>query len=318
MRHRVEVPESVQRKARALGADGRRWLDQLPDLLADVESDWGIRIGRARSGGSAGYVAEATTADGTPVVFKMAMPDGLEGNGDFGRELDAVRLGQGRGYVRLLRVDAERRMMLQERLGRPLGDLGIEIERQLEIIAGTVSRGWQPAPSTSRWRTGAEQADFLAGFVASAWRGLGGPCPENTIRRAQRCAMARRDAFDRSSAVVIHGDAHSWNVLEDPNEPARSGGFKLIDPDGMVSEPAHDVAIAIRHWNEELLRADPNARVAAWCALLDERTGAGARAIWEWAFTERVSTGLFLLQLGDPTGQGFLRVAAALVEPTRF
>jgi hypothetical protein len=34
--------------------------------------------------------------------------------------------------------------------------------------------------------------------------------------------------------------------------------------------------------------------------------------IWEWAFVERVSTGLLLHQLGDPLGERYLAVATAL------
>ena len=37
-------------------------------------------------------------------------------------------------------------------------------------------------------------------------------------------------------------------------------------------------------------------------------------AIWEWAFIERVSTGLFLMDLGDPLGVPFLAVAAQLTD----
>jgi hypothetical protein len=41
-------------------------------------------------------------------------------------------------------------------------------------------------------------------------------------------------------------------------------------------------------------------------------SGASATDIWEWAFLERVSTGLFLLHLGDPGGQQYLAVADQL------
>ena len=49
----------------------------------------------------------------------------------------------------------------------------------------------------------------------------------------------------------MHGDAHSWNTLE-----AGAGTFKLVDPEGLVSEPAHDLAVPMRELNEELLEGD--------------------------------------------------------------
>ena len=110
--------------------------------------------------------------------------------------------------------------------------------------------------------------------------------------------------------MLIHGDAHPANVLEDPRDHGSPGAFKLIDPDGMLSEPAHDLAIPLRDWTDELLAGDDVVTTGlAWCARLGARAGAPARAIWEWAFVERVSTGLFLMQLGDPLGERFLHVA---------
>ena len=78
----------------------------------------------------------------------------------------------------------------------------------------------------------------------------------------------------------------------------------------MLSEPAHDLAIPLRDWTAELLSTDPVAQGLAWCYRLGERSGVDPTAIWEWAFVERVSTGLFLLRLGDPLGTRFLDVAA--------
>jgi streptomycin 6-kinase len=129
------------------------------------------------------------------------------------------------------------------------------------------------------------------------------------LDRAEACAASQCDGFDEATAVVIHGDAHADNVLEDLR-----GGFKLIDPDAMLSHPAHDLAIPLRDWNEELLSGDAPARVRSWCAQLSEQSGAPADDIWEWAFLERVSTGLYLLRLGEPAGQSFLAVADRLLD----
>jgi len=303
----IEVPEAVRRKAVALGLEGERWIDALGDSVAQVEDRWGIAVGARLLGGSAAYVVSVTTAEGLPAVLKLAMPDGLEGNGEFSRELESVRFGQGHGYVGLLQFDADRRAMLLECLGRPIGEVGLPIEAQIDAIAATVSLGWHRPLSTAGWRTGAEQAEFLEHFIGDAWDRLDGPCPEAVVRLAQECTRRRRAVFDEETAVAIHGDAHPSNVLESP-----TGGFKLIDPDGMLSEPAHDLAIPLRQWNDALLAGDPAARLRSWCARLEEITGVDAQAIWEWTYAERVSTGLFLLRLGDPQGTQFIDVALRL------
>lgn len=307
-RNPIDVPESVLRKAHALGREGRRWLDDLTVTIAGLEEEWDIRVGGTIEGGTSAYVARATTGDGQAVVLKMAIPEGLPGQGTFERELSTVEHGQGRGFVRLLRSDGGRRFMLMEELGRPLATAGLPIEHQLTVLAGLVASAWQPLGDATGWRTGADQAQWLHDFVGSTWEVLGRPCPERVIGLARERARARRDAFDPDRAVLIHGDAHPWNALE-----GRSvGAYKLIDPDGMVSEPAHDLAIPLRQWNDEVLAGDGPAVVDGWCEHLRAQTGVAADAIWDWAFVERVSTGLFLLQLGDGDGHRFLGAADML------
>ena len=250
------------------------------------------------------------------MVLKVAIPDGLEGNCPFARELQTLLLGDGRGYVRVLASDLDRRAMLQERLGAPLSSFGLSVEAQIDVITATVAAGWRAVPAAIDLRTGREQATFLEAFIGARSDELGQPCPAPTIELARHYARARRDAFDASTAVLIHGDAHPANILAAPSAapsptPQRQPKeFKLIDPDGMRSEPAHDLAIPLRDWTAELLAGDAVELGLAWCARLSERADVDARAIWEWAFVERVSTGLFMLQLGDPRGVGFLEVAA--------
>jgi streptomycin 6-kinase len=307
---RVRVPEAVRRKARACGVAGDRWLDQLPRVVADVERAWGIEVGDALAGGSGSYVAGASTADGRPAVLKMAIPDGLDGHSPFATELEALRLGDGLGYVRIIRADERGRCLLLERLGRPLRSLGLPVEAQIDVVADTLRRAWREVPATSGLRSGADQAEFLRQFIDRTWERLGRPGPASTVELAAAYAQRRRDAVDAAPTVLIHGDAHPANVLEDPGGASPSG-FKLIDPDGMRSEPAHDLAIPLRDWSDELLAADPVELGRRWSRRLGEQAEVPADAIWEWAFVERVSTGLFMLDLGDPAGARLLAVADA-------
>lgn len=313
-RRTVEVPEGVRRKALAQGADGRRWLDTLGDVVAELERDWQLSVGAAFTGGSGGYVAEAVTAEGMDAVLKVAIPDGLLGHGTFMNDLQTLVIAEGRGYVRLVRHDEARRAMLQERLGRPLSDLGFPVRRQIEIIADTLQRGWVAVPDDAPLPTGADKARWLAEFIEMTWRKLDQPCAAETVQRALSFASAREEAFDLADAVLVHGDAHPANVLEDPT----SGGerFKLIDPDGMLADRAYDVAIPMRGWNAELLAGDAVRLAHDWCSHFSDLTGVEGRAIWEWAFVERVSTGLFVTTLDGrgSVGREFLEVAELLTD----
>lgn len=300
------VAVAIAAKARALGARGERWLSDLPATVAGLERTFGLVAGAALAGGSSGYVAAATARDGRPVVLKVALPDGLEGNGGFAQQLLGLRLGQGHGYVELLAVDETARAVVLERLGRPMSELALPIEARLEAVAVTLSAAWQRPAGAPGLRSGAEQADFLRRFIADRWRALGRPGRRATIDRALACARTRRDAFDAATAVVVHGDAHPANLLEAAEAPS---GYRLIDPDVLSSEPAHDLAICVRDASEELLAGDPLATARGWCARLGRTARADPEAVFEWAFVERVSTGLFLASLGERRGRLLLEVA---------
>ena len=56
---------------------------------------------------------------------------------------------------------------------------------------------------------------------------------------------------------------------------------------------------------------DPLDAGLARCPLLGERAEVPPRAVWEWGFVERVSTGLFCTELGLDEGRELLRVARA-------
>lgn len=104
--------------------------------------------------------------------------------------------------------------------------------------------------------------------------------------------------------MLVHGDAHSWNTLE-----AGGGEFKLVDPEGLISEPAHDLAVPMRELNAELLAGDALRLGRARAHLLSRLTGVDETAIWQWGFIERVSSGLYSMTHGHDGARDFLEVA---------
>jgi streptomycin 6-kinase len=295
----IRVPERVNAAVAALGPAGQRWLTGLPELVASLEADWAVTCGTALEGGNAAYVAEAVTADGQPAVLKIALPPGIDGFAPFEQELQALQDAGGDPYARLICHDEERRSLLLERLGRPLASLGWNSDRQIAAITATLARGWRPARS-GRLPAGAAKARWLAGFITDAWRDLGEPCTERTASRAIDYAAERASRADPRYAVLVHGDAHPSNVLEVPEgiDHGARHAFRLIDPEGLASEPAHDLGVVLRGWNEDLLAADAAAVAFRRCEAVGRRTGVDPESIWQWSYIERVSSGLFLLSLG--------------------
>jgi streptomycin 6-kinase len=302
----------VTARARTLGEVGERWLATLPDAVAALEEQWDIRVDDVLPGASTGFLAGVESSDGRPAVLKIFLPEGATGAASFRDEMRALEAAGGDPYVDVYRSDAERGAMLLERLGRPLRDLGFTITEQLDVVAQTLCRGWRTAPAGLV--NGAEKAVLLREFIVGMWKDLGQPCRVATIARAVSKTQAREDAFEPSSAVLVHGDAHLSNVLEE-NIGGTSGRFKLIDPEGLSSEPAHDLAIVLRELNEPLLAGDAVPLARGWCEQLADATDVKPEAIWDWAFIERVSTGLLLQHLGDDQqGREYLAAADLLAE----
>lgn len=130
-------------------------------------------------------------------------------------------------------------------------------------------------------------------------------------------AAVRRSAFDPQTAVLVHGDAHASNTLQDLQHRSTAGArFKFIDPDGLFAERAYDLAIPMREWSSELLEGDPARLGGERSSLLGRLTGVDTQAIWEWGFVERVSTGLLAMQVGaEVVGRQILEVAHQWLPP---
>ncbi len=315
----IDVPRRLQVSLDGLGPVGARWMADLPELLAQLERDWNIRCGSALPGGNAAYVAEAATSEGGRAVVKVALPEGIAGFPPFEQEVEALGHANGDPYVSLIRHDQRRRSLLLERLGRPLASLGWSITDQLTAIALTVTRGWRRLTDASL-PSGAAKAAWLADFIAATWEDSGRPCSEAAVERAVFFAHERMRKLDPERAVLVHGDAHSHNVLEWPTAAGRPAGFRLIDPEGLVSEPAHDLGVVLRDCNEELLGGDAPRIALERCRHVAALTHVQPEPIWQWAFIERLSSGLFLLRHGhELEARPFLEAADRLagVRPPR-
>ncbi len=307
MKHAVlDIPDEVRRKAAARGAEGVAWLAGLGKLVADLEREWDLSFMRVLSGGTEAFVAEVGTANGGNAVVKI-VPPWVDPSGS---ELRILLAANGRGYVQVLGHDSARGVMLLERLGPLLHQLGLSIETQLEIICATLQEAWMPLPKGAQFMSGAEKASDLAAFIETTWRELGEPCSRHAIDLALSFAELRRKAFDPDTAVLAHGDAHAWNTLLVPGGGPRR--FKFIDPDGLFIERAYDLAVAMREWAAELLAGDPLTLGRRRCNYLSQLTGVDPEPIWQWGYIERVSSGLLLKHLRmDQPAHEFLTVAEA-------
>jgi len=302
----LEVPELVLQRARSNGEAGQAWLDSLPDVLVQLTATWGLQLGAVFNGGTAGYVAAATDGAGEPRVLKVAMPLNADEHATFLQSVRVHQIANGRGCAQLLAFDTDTHAMLLEQLGPNLADLAMSVPQMLETIARTLQSFWQPlGPEAVEFPTGPDKTRWLANYIVASWTELGEPCSRKVIDQAVSFCEDRAAAFDPANAVLVHGDAHGWNTLQ-----AADGQFKFVDPEGVWSEPAHDLAVPMREYNDPLLAGDTARLTRERAEHLAGLCEVDPDAVWQWGFIERVSTGLANLRdFDNDEGAAFLEVA---------
>jgi streptomycin 6-kinase len=245
----------------AWGADGRRFLDELPALLTSVTRDWGLTV-VAQLPGAYHWVGRVRRADGTEAVLKLGPP----GVAEEAREAAALHHFDGRGAVRLLAADPARGARLLE-LASP-GQSARSLVPHKDLIATAaiitvIRRLHRPPPASSGPASSPSPlpsesvppelpelgARNRRTFVAYLERHPGdSPLPRRLVTRAlglsdELCASA-------ASRVVLHGDLHHDNVLRADRTP-----WLAIDPHGVVGDPGAEVGPML--YNPDPTNRDP-------------------------------------------------------------
>lgn len=217
------------------GEDGERWLNDLPVLIEQAEARWSIRVLKPLPDQTYNFVALALGQDGSESVFKAGVP-----NRELTTEIEALRVYNGEGMVRLLESDAEMGLILMERLipGKPLST--IEDEDEAVGIACQVMRRLRrsvpedhPFPTVADWAKGLHR-------LRREFNGNAGPFPEDLVVLAEKL-------FDDliptpSGSVLLHGDLHHGNILSTDRS-----GWVALDPKGVVGEPEYEVGAFLRN-----------------------------------------------------------------------
>ena len=213
----VAIPDELRRSVGAGGPAETQWLAELPKAVERLCDAWGLRPRNTLAGGSASLILSVTRDDDTSAVLKLGRPHGgsLEG------QARVLRLADGRGYARLLAYDDAANALLTEKLGPSLASEGRDADAQIELLVDALRSVWRPTASSEGWVTGAQKAAWLATFIEE--EAVPSLVQANTVRVALSFARECEAAYEPSDAVVVHGDAHSDNLLAIRSSPVRTG-----------------------------------------------------------------------------------------------
>ncbi|MFG1676428.1 aminoglycoside phosphotransferase family protein [Micromonospora sp. NPDC049282] len=211
---------------------GRAWLAELPDRLAECVARWELALGPPFDYAFASLALPAELPDGTRAVLKLQYPDD-----DSVHEATALAHWAGRGAIRLLAYDVDRRALLVERCdpGTPLHAL--PADAALDAAVGLLPKLGVPAgpPFTPL----AEEAAGWAERMPVKWARANRPYERRLLDAA--LGMLAELAPSQGGQVLVNQDLHAGNVLAAGREP-----WLVIDPKPLVGEREFAVVPLVR------------------------------------------------------------------------
>jgi streptomycin 6-kinase len=266
----VNVSLRLPPELEAEWSEERAWLAELPRLAAELAERWSLRLEQPFP------TPRSLVVPAGGVVLKLNAPSHFEAD----HEADALAAWDGRGAVRLLDRDDDRRALLVERC-RPGTELTTSGADERAVVAELLPRLALAPPRPHPFRHLADEADRWAEELPARFARGGRPFERSLLA----LALDVFTSADRSAGSLVNQDLHGWNILRATREP-----WLVIDPKPLVGEAElggvgllrnaafHGGASEARRWLD----------VLAGCSLDRERARAwGVAHALAWGWTSR-------------------------------
>ena len=222
----IEVPAGFRAMPR-WWHDGTDWLDVLPRLVAEQCDVWELRPdGGVRHGSNALVVPVRRGAE--RLALRMSPP-----GDDVAREAATLRFWDGRGTVRLVEADPERRAQLLEWIDPGTSLESVPLPDTPAIIAAVLRRLAVPAPPDVAC-TG-EVIATEAESWSQRWSALGAPGPARLLASALAAAGDVHDPV--TTGLAVNADLHFGQILQARREP-----WLVVDPVLLRGDIDYDLA----------------------------------------------------------------------------
>jgi streptomycin 6-kinase len=248
--------------------EGRKWLNNLPKLIMQMETTYGLSNLKPVKNLSYNYVLSGLCGSES-VVLKL----GLDVNG-FKREAAALQAFQGFGAVQVL---AENTGMLLLECAVP----GVSLksyfpesdDEAINITADVIQRLHKaPIPLDHTF-------PYINDWLAALDRDWNIPA-----EHLQKARQLRDNLLQTSdNPVLLHGDLHHDNILQNGDN------WVVIDPKGVIGEPAYEVAAFIRNPMPELLTRNNGKNIISnRISRFAERLALSPQRIHDWCYVQAV------------------------------
>jgi len=213
----------------------------LAEFVGSRITKWDLKLdGEPVETGSSWLVpvrCEDGAFDTAAAMLKVAKPGSDERPG-----MALLEWWAGEGAVRVLRRDADAILMPRLDQRPALGNLeDFDDARAFDILVTTTDRLHRQARRALRAGEGRPVPAGLIPLTDVREHVFGLP-----LARSERLARWRAFAagFDLEgpAPLPLHGDIHHGNLMHNPGQRDRSGGWVVIDPKGYVGHPGYDFA----------------------------------------------------------------------------
>lgn len=266
------------------GEVGRKWLEDLPQLIASVQKQWGIRVDEPFPALTYNYVSPAIQGDGSEAILKLGVP-----GPHIEHEAECLHRYDGEGAPFVLEHDSALGAMLIERILPGTNIKELNDITAIEAAVSVMERLHQASISNTNLPT---VQDWWLGFqrLRKVYSGSTGPLPGKLVDEAE--SIFAELAGSMNDPVLLHGDLHHENVLAGSRLP-----WIAIDPQGVIGEPAYEVGAFLRNPFPDLLGRKGldkvlEQRVAAFSELL----GIEKDRIAGWGYSQAVLSAIWTLE----------------------
>lgn len=317
-----ELPlEFIQTIQNAFEGDGKSWLKSLPALLEEASKRWNLTDIQPVPNLSYNLVAFASQSPSSltclpfgegNLVLKLGIP-----HKELKSEIAALKKYDGRGACRLLDSDAEKGMLLLERLDPGLMLATLEDDDRATRIAADVMKSlWMCSSNFGRLSTTEvvstefiQLKDWFDGFkrLRKQYKGGTGPLSKRLVETAE--SLSSDLLAENKEETLNHGDFHHFNVLKSER------GWLAIDPKGVVGPRGYEVGPFLINPVAGFLNGNrPRVQTERRIAILSEMLGMERERVRSWGLCHAVLSAWWSIEDNDPDWSEYSIRCAEIIE----
>jgi streptomycin 6-kinase len=227
----IVVPEAfaVDTIARE-GANGRTWINSLPQLIESLCQKWHLVVDGAPMHGYFGLVVPVRRGEAACALKVSWLTRATQD------EAAALMAWQGQGAVRLLAHEPEVGAMLLERLDFSRSLQAVPIGEAV-VVAGWLLRRLA-IPTVEQFRPLSEVAPVIGSSLAERWEANGRPFSRTVLAKAQDYAHSYAAQLRAATAnLMVNYDIHYLDILASEREP-----WLVVDPKIVLGDPEYGLA----------------------------------------------------------------------------